>query len=62
MLSKIYLGVGLFLCCGLGMAYALDWKAPNLGIVDGFKSSGSGGGYHGGRSGFFYGGGFSSGK
>ncbi len=51
MFKKFYLAVGLFLCFGLGTAYALGWKAPNLGIADSFKSSGSSG--HS-RGGFFY--------
>ena len=42
MLTKIYLGVGAFLCFGLGVAYAMDWKAPDMGM--------SGGGSGGGRS------------
>lgn len=51
MLKKLYLGVGLFLCLGLGVAYASGMKAPNLGIADSFKG-GSGSGRSGG--GFFY--------
>lgn len=54
MLKKLYLAAGLSLCIGLGAAYAMNVKAPNLGIADGFSSSG------GGRSGgglFFFGGG-----
>jgi hypothetical protein len=60
MLSKIFQVVGLTLCIGLGTAFSLGWKAPNLGFFDG-KSSGGGTG----RSGFFYsggGGGFHFGK
>jgi hypothetical protein len=59
MLSKIYQVVGLTLCIGLGTAFALGWKAPNLGFFDGKSSGGTG------RSGFFYsggGGGFHFGK
>ena len=59
MFKKFYLAVGIFLCIGLGTAFALDWKAPNLGIADSFSGSGgrSGGGffYFGGMGG---GGGF----
>lgn len=60
MLTKIYQVVGLTLCIGLGTAFALGWKVPDLGLFDG--SSGSG---RTGRSGFFYsggGGGFHFGK
>lgn len=55
MLKKLYLAVGLFLCFGLGAAYAMGWTAPNLGIADSFSSGGSGG--SGGRSFFFFSGG-----
>jgi hypothetical protein len=60
MLTKIYQVVGLTLCIGLGTAFALGWKVPDLGMFDG-TSSGSGTG----RSGFFFsggGGGFHFGK
>ena len=30
MLAKIYMGVGIFLCVGLGFAFAMDWKAPDI--------------------------------
>lgn len=59
MLTKIYQVVGLTLCIGLGTAFALGWKAPNLGFFDGTSSGGTG------RSGFFFsggGGGFHFGK
>jgi hypothetical protein len=59
MLSKVYLGLGLALCIGLGTAFALGWKAPNLGLFDGSSSGGTG------RGGFFFsggGGGFHFGK
>lgn len=51
MLAKIYMGVGIFLCVGLGVAYAMDWKTPDMG-------SGGGSGSSGGGRGFFF---FSSG-
>ena len=60
MLTKIYQVVGLTLCIGLGTAFALGWKVPDLGMSDGTSSGGGTG-----RSGFFYsggGGGFHFGK
>ena len=60
MLTEIYQIVGLTLCIGLGTAFALGWKVPNLGMFDG-TSNGS----RTGRSGFFFsggGGGFHFGK
>lgn len=57
MLKKFYLTVGLFLCFGLGAAYAMGWKAPNLGVADSFKSSGSGSSGRSGGGFFFMGGG-----
>lgn len=53
MLSKFYLGVGIVLCVGLGILYAMKIPAPNLGIFDG---SGGGTNGSGGRSGggFFF--------
>jgi len=56
MLTKCYLGVGVFLCLGLGIAFAMDWKAPDLGMT--------GGGSGGGRGFFFHssGGGYGFGK
>lgn len=59
MLTKIYQAVGLALCIGLGTAFAMGWKAPDLGFFDGRSSGGTG------RSGFFFsggGGGFHFGK
>ncbi len=59
MLTKIYQVVGLTLCIGLGTAFALGWKVPELGLFSGSSSGGTG------RSGFFYsggGGGFHFGK
>ncbi|MBI1311057.1 hypothetical protein GC176_07090 [bacterium] len=41
MLVRFYLAVGLALCVGLGTAFALGWKAPNLGFADGFSSGGN---------------------
>lgn len=60
MLAKIYMGVGIALCVGLGFAYAMDFKSPDLGMTGG--SGGSSGG--GGRGIFFFssGGGSSFGK
>jgi hypothetical protein len=60
MLKKSFQIVGLTLCIGLGTAFALGWKVPNLGMFDG-TSNGS----RTGRSGFFFsggGGGFHFGK
>lgn len=57
MLAKIYMGVGIFLCIGLGFAYAMDWKSPDI--------LPKGGGGSGGSRGFFFhssGGGFGFGK
>lgn len=59
MLTKIYQAVGLALCIGLGVAFAMGWKAPDLGFLDGGSGSGTG------RGGFFFsggGGGFHFGK
>ncbi len=58
MLAKIYMGVGIFLCVGLGFAFAMDWEAPDI------LPKGSGGSGGGGRGFFFYssGGGSSFGK
>jgi hypothetical protein len=61
MLTKIYQVVGLTLCIGLGTAFALGWKVPDLGLFDGTSSGSS----RTGRSGFFFsggGGGFHFGK
>lgn len=52
MLAKIYIGVGIFLCVGLGVAYAMDWKTPDMGSSSGGSHSSGGG------RGFFF---FSSG-
>ncbi|MDA0809374.1 MAG: hypothetical protein O2983_08545 [Planctomycetota bacterium] len=54
MLTKIYQVVGLTLCIGLGTAFALGWKAPDL--FDGKSSGGTG------RSGFFFSSGGGSGS
>ena len=51
MLTKFYLGVGIVMCVGLGILYAMKIPAPNLGLFDGSGSSGSGGRSSGG---FFY--------
>lgn len=60
MLAKIYMGVGIFLCVGLGFAFAMDWKAPDI------LPKGSGGSSSsGGSRGFFFhssGGGYGFGK
>jgi hypothetical protein len=59
MLAKIYMGVGIFLCVGLGFAFAMDWKAPDI------LPEGRGGSSSGGSRGFFFhssGGGYGFGK
>lgn len=56
---KAYLVLGLFICTGLGAAFATGMKAPNLGIVDGFQSAGSG---TGSGRGYFHSSGWSFGK
>ena len=40
MLTKIYQVVGLTLCIGLGTAFALGWKVPDLGLFDGSSNGG----------------------
>lgn len=50
MLVRFYLAVGLTLCVGLGAAFAMGWKAPDLGF-----SSGFGGGHRSGVRGYGYG-------
>ncbi len=52
-LMKIYLAVGAIISIWFVFAAANEWKAPNLGFLDGSSSSG----YGGRRSGGFYGGG-----
>lgn len=58
MFAKLYLTLGLSMCIGLGAAFAMGWKAPDLGISKGF----SGGGSRGGRGWIHTGGGFHYGK
>ena len=42
MLAKIYMGVGIFLCVGLGVAFAMDWKTPDMGWSSGSSGGGRG--------------------
>jgi hypothetical protein len=44
MLSKIYLGVGIFTCVCLGVMFAMKVTMPHLGLFDGWGSG------RGGRS------------
>lgn len=51
MLVRFYIAVGITLCVGLGAAFALGWKAPDLG----FTSGGSGGSHRSGIRSYGYG-------
>ncbi len=51
MLVRFYIAVGITLCIGLGAAFAMGWKAPDLG----FASAASGSGHRSGIRGYGYG-------
>jgi hypothetical protein len=51
MLVRFYIAIGITLCVGLGAAFAMGWKAPDLGLA----SSGSGSGYRAGIRSYGYG-------
>ena len=38
----VYLAVGISICLWFSIAAANGWRAPNMGILDGSSSSGSG--------------------
>ncbi len=50
MLVRFYLAVGITLCVGLGAAFAMGWKAPDLGL-----SGGGSGGHRTGIRSYGYG-------